>query len=485
MTSTTTLQEIKPADLKPNRGNPPGRTDDLAELVASILAQGILEPLVVAPAPGTGKFPGKFDVVFGHRRLAAAKMARLKTVPCVVREDLTDPAAQLEAMLVENLQRVDLTPIEEAKAYQQLLEFPDYTIKRITTSTGRAAATVRRRLGLTKLSDKTQGKIQCGQINLHDALALAEFADDAAALVKLEAAVSTSNWAWALQNARDRRIRQRREARIIGELRKSGVRIVDEKLLDELDATGRAAGTPGNGWVYVDPAGDIDDLRQTVEEHAACDGHAAIVQHGEKAFVCTEPARHPELLQEDSETPGDRDARKATQAERERIEAELATAATVRRAHLAEQVTRPDADLVKTILVDDLVDRCRRGFKVKEVLADVLMPKRANDTALLEQLRDKIRTFNVDQVVICLDIAKHAAEEATLDSANGWGPDQYGNTHSSRSTEAWRTRLADVYGYEYSQAELDRIPPPRIIDVPLPEHDVTPEEAAERTERAS
>lgn len=144
---TVTLQDLKPAQIKPHKNNPRRVVGDLDELAASIGEQGILEPLIVAPN-GTGD---TYVLIAGHRRLAAAKQAKAKTVPCLVRDDLTDPAVQLEAMLVENLQRADLTAVEEAQAYQQLLEFPGYTQPRIAKTTGRAIGTVRARLKLAQL----------------------------------------------------------------------------------------------------------------------------------------------------------------------------------------------------------------------------------------------------------------------------------------------------------------------------------------------
>jgi ParB family chromosome partitioning protein len=464
---TVTLQDIKPASIKPNTSNPPGRTDDVAELAASITSVGILEPLIVAPN-GTG---ATFVLLAGHRRLAAAKLAKLKTVPCLVRDDLTEPVQQLETMLVENLQRTDITPIEEAKAYQQLLEFPGYTIKRITTSTGRPAATVRKRLSLTKLSDRTQRKIQDGQITLADAVVLAEFADDPSALNRLESSIGSHNWQYALANERNRRDQAKKKARVLAELRKSGVRIIpDFKDLAALEEASKSTEFP-IGWVYLGED-DFENLRQTPEVHANCEGHAAIVEHGEVNYVCTEPTKHPELLEQDDEEDADeRAARKAEEAEAKRVVAELATAAEVRRAHLFEVIVDPAPSMALDILKDQVLDKCRRGFRVKEVLADVLMPKRANDEALLEQLRDRLRSLVLEQLVICLDIAENAGEEYSLEAPTGWRPDRYGSDYKAKSTQAWRNHLVHMYGYEWSQPELDIVPAPAIVDVELPAGD--------------
>src|SRR5215468_12677192 len=108
----TTL--TRPIDsLSPNLLNPRGDVDSsgLGELAASIGAQGVLQPLLVTPGG---------VVVAGHRRLAAARLAGLQEVPVVIRD--LDPVQQQEIMLVENLQRRDLSAVEEARAYQRLLD---------------------------------------------------------------------------------------------------------------------------------------------------------------------------------------------------------------------------------------------------------------------------------------------------------------------------------------------------------------------------
>lgn len=111
---------VKIGELQPSKNNPRKNFDvaKLAELAESIKAQGILQPLLVRPVSAGAK-----QVVAGERRLRAAKIAGLAEVPCIIR-DLTDTQAE-EAMNVENLQRDDLTPIEEAASYRRLLELKD------------------------------------------------------------------------------------------------------------------------------------------------------------------------------------------------------------------------------------------------------------------------------------------------------------------------------------------------------------------------
>lgn len=129
------IRYIKTADIVPHPDNPRQDLGDLTELADSIRANGVLENLVVIRNPENFKriaFPGsegsaevwnnadapEFVVVIGHRRLAAAKLAGLDAVPCVVRDMTRDEA--IAAMLTENGQRTALTPYEETRGFQQL-----------------------------------------------------------------------------------------------------------------------------------------------------------------------------------------------------------------------------------------------------------------------------------------------------------------------------------------------------------------------------
>lgn len=141
-------------DLRPNPRNPRGAVDPstLEELVASIRVQGVLQPLLICP---------NGIIVAGHRRLAAAKLAGLCQVPVVVR-DLTE-AEQLEIMLTENLQREDLTPLQEARAYQQLRNLR-LGLSEIARKVGVTSSRVQSRLVLLSLDPEVQGLFDAGEL---------------------------------------------------------------------------------------------------------------------------------------------------------------------------------------------------------------------------------------------------------------------------------------------------------------------------------
>ena len=104
-------------NIYPHPDNPRKELGDLQELSSSIKANGVLQNLTIVPIEGRD---GEYTAIIGHRRLAAAKLAGLRTVPCVVAE--MDYKTQLHTMLTENMQRSDLTVYEQAEGFQMMLD---------------------------------------------------------------------------------------------------------------------------------------------------------------------------------------------------------------------------------------------------------------------------------------------------------------------------------------------------------------------------
>ena len=131
-----TIENLQVDDLHANPNNPRKQVGDIDELASSIRSQGIKQPLLVTPNGETDIDGHKqYRVVIGHRRLAAAKQSGLSTVPAIVEE--MDARREREIMLVENTQRSDLTPIEEADGYQGLLDL-GVGVKEMAEKTGRS-----------------------------------------------------------------------------------------------------------------------------------------------------------------------------------------------------------------------------------------------------------------------------------------------------------------------------------------------------------
>jgi ParB family chromosome partitioning protein len=157
------VRTLPVASLHPNRFQPRTYFDEAAieDLVASVRAQGIIQPLVVTPE-GEG-----YAIIAGERRWRAAQKAGLEAVPVVVRQ-VADDRELLELALVENLQRSDLNPIEEAEAYAALQEKFGLSQEEVAGRVGKARTTVTNALRLLRLPDEVldllrEGRLTAGQ----------------------------------------------------------------------------------------------------------------------------------------------------------------------------------------------------------------------------------------------------------------------------------------------------------------------------------
>jgi ParB family chromosome partitioning protein len=139
---------------------------DLSEMAASIRAHGILQPLTVEPHPGK---PGHYRIIAGHRRYHAALAAGRDMLPVSIRKP-RDGVADEELMLVENLHRADLNPMDKARAMGTLRD-KGYTAARIARSVGLSDATVGFYLALLELAPATQARVRAGTLAAADAVA--------------------------------------------------------------------------------------------------------------------------------------------------------------------------------------------------------------------------------------------------------------------------------------------------------------------------
>jgi ParB family transcriptional regulator, chromosome partitioning protein len=154
-------------DIAPNPRQPRQSFDDgaLEELAASISALGMLQPLVVRPAPG-----GRWELIAGERRLRAARSIGMSDVPVVVID--TDDTGALERALVENIHRADLNPIEEASAFAQLLEDGGLTHDELSHRLGRSRTAITNTLRLLDLSLPLKQMLAEGRLSAGHARAL-------------------------------------------------------------------------------------------------------------------------------------------------------------------------------------------------------------------------------------------------------------------------------------------------------------------------
>lgn len=141
---------------------------DLTELADSIRAHGLLQPVTVHPHP---ELQGEWELLAGHRRRAAAVLAGLAALPSVVRYDV-DASAALEIMIVENVQRQDLGPIEKAEAFGRLRDQHGYTASAIAKRTGITQSTVSYFLTLLDLAPEMRDRVRTGDLPVGDAVAM-------------------------------------------------------------------------------------------------------------------------------------------------------------------------------------------------------------------------------------------------------------------------------------------------------------------------
>jgi ParB family chromosome partitioning protein len=140
--------------------------EGLAELAASIAAHGVIQPIVVR-----GSVDGGYELVAGERRLRAARMAGLQNIPAVVRDSQANEL--LELALVENVQRADLNPIEEASAYRELIDGFGLTHEAVATRVGKSRVAISNALRLLDLAAETRDAIIEGRISEGHGRALA------------------------------------------------------------------------------------------------------------------------------------------------------------------------------------------------------------------------------------------------------------------------------------------------------------------------
>jgi ParB family chromosome partitioning protein len=160
----------------------------LKELVASIKVTGIIQPLIVRPVPG---FPHQFEVVAGERRLRAAQLAGLTDVPAVIRE-FSDQEA-LAISLIENIQREELSPADEARALRRLIEEFALTHEQVAHAIGRSRAAVSNLLRLLDLPAEVTTMMETRTISMGHARALLGVEDDAER-VRLAQLIATRHW---------------------------------------------------------------------------------------------------------------------------------------------------------------------------------------------------------------------------------------------------------------------------------------------------
>jgi len=204
------LQNIDVKKLVPHPNNPRKNLGELTELAESIRVNGVLQNLTIVPADiseykkmvsSKRAYKGNYTVVIGHRRLAAAKLAELAELPCVISE--MDGKTQLATMLLENIQRNDLTLYEQAQSFQQLMLDFGETESGISHLTGLSKTTVKRRLNLLSFDKDALEKATLRGAKLEDFDRIMNVKDKKLQNEVLKS-VGTNNFEWELKRAAEK-----------------------------------------------------------------------------------------------------------------------------------------------------------------------------------------------------------------------------------------------------------------------------------------
>ena len=214
--------------LNPNPLQPRGAitAESLVDLVDSIKEHGILEPLVLA------KTPAGFQIIAGERRWRAAKLAGITHVPAIIRE--TTPRGMLEMALVENVQRIDLNPIDRAKGFERLLKEFGLTTSEVAVRIGKSVAYVSNSVRLLTLPDALKDGLLSGLISEGHARALAAV-DDVDLMIEAYKIILRESGSVRRAEELARRMKHKSNQPIKKRAKKDAVRIVSEEI-DKIQA---------------------------------------------------------------------------------------------------------------------------------------------------------------------------------------------------------------------------------------------------------
>lgn len=251
--------ELNINELEPNRGQPRKEFSEEAmrELADSIAQHGVLQPLLVRPL-----LSGGYQIVAGERRWRASRMAGLATVPALIRE-LTDSEV-MQIALIENLQREDLKPLEEAQGYQALMEEFGFTQDEISKSVGKSRPAVTNALRLLNLPDAVRGMLARGDLSAGHARTLLSFKDEAAMLAAAKRVVAEGLSVRELEKMAKKANAEKPEA--VRSTRR--IRYYDEAelaLRDTLNRVVHVGGTKKKGVLSIEFYGE-DDLKNLLDE---------------------------------------------------------------------------------------------------------------------------------------------------------------------------------------------------------------------------
>jgi ParB family chromosome partitioning protein len=251
--------ELELEEISPNPQQPRSRFDDdaMGELAASIREVGVLQPVLVRP----GDADGAYVLIAGERRLRAAGMAGLATIPAVIRTAESDERHLTEA-LIENVQRKDLSPLEEAAAYRNLLEDFGMTHEQVAARVGKSRSAVTNTLRLLQLPAPIQGMLEREELSAGHARALLSLDDEAYAVHIAERVIAEG---WPVRKVEEA-VKKRSapgadRTRDLPTMRPAAIIELEERLSERL-ATRVKITARGEGGRMVIRYGSLEDLER-------------------------------------------------------------------------------------------------------------------------------------------------------------------------------------------------------------------------------
>lgn len=457
-------------DADPN--NPRHDLGDLDELALSLVAQGMLEPVIVAPGPTEGRY----TTVAGHRRIAAAIMANLPAIPALVRADLI-PGSNLSitAQVVENLHRLDLTPLDEARAYNLLRQL-NMKQADIALAVGVNQGQVSKRLALLKLPEAIAAKVG-DDLDVATAVELSRLP----APVRDNVADQIAKGADPEQATRRARTAVDRDAEhqaLVDDLETRGVALVDFPTTFHWgrDREDRPLATGSDGEPQPYPSARTIDVTYTDHHGEPCHG-ATVSPRDEIVYVCLDPTRHG--YKTPAEESAEIEAQHAVEDEARDVANAAAAAAVQARRDAAKQTATAErldrtvmADTIALWAVDRLTldpdDRELDPLELLELLVawSDLEPEHFPEdwdgaSVAAHQVATLTEAHGTHRLAY---MAAIAAGELILDMPPYYR-DRLAGTAVIRDHY---NRLTDIAGYELTAADR------ALIDPPVPQGPVTP-----------
>ncbi|HUI70835.1 MAG TPA: ParB/RepB/Spo0J family partition protein [Spirochaetia bacterium] len=260
------IVEVPTSALKPNPQQPRREFDEasLRELADSIRQKGVLQPVLAEPA-----HDGLYIIVAGERRVRAARMAGLEKVPVLVREFSSEE--KLEIALIENIQREDLNPIEEALAYKKLMEIADLNQEQMASRVGKDRSTIANTLRLLKLPAEAQNAVEKGTLSPGHARAILSLVNPADQQLLFKRIVDKGI---SVREAEELAAAFSAGKRQVGKSRRSGpasaarkdpeIRDIEQKLIEKLGTKVDLKGNAKKGHIEI-AYYSSDDLERLLE----------------------------------------------------------------------------------------------------------------------------------------------------------------------------------------------------------------------------